>query len=1836
MATINKDRNKSITCSIRGANFGCAVNKILNKLRMSLLVGIFILIFMSGVVSACDYYCSSCDDCKTQMNDAPAGKIICLTQNITTPPSTTECIYHPTNFNNKIFDCQGYKITCRGGRSGIYLDGNTGNTIKNCVITECSSGIHLSWSSTSNTLIDNMLISNSEGGIHLRDGSDNNNVVNNILNENNWGIGLANVTHNNIVNNIINSNDEGILLEISFNNTIFNNTMTQNTEGILAVRSSSNNNIINNTINSNGYGIYLCDNSSYNNISGNKILNNYESGVNIYNCTSNNLIKNKISSNKIGIYSQDSVSIINSNIVCNKNSDFNSSDWLSSSGDNNTCDLSNGWNDINNTGCSVSCQIYCFDYDGDGYNGVTTDCPRGQDCNDYNPLINPNATESPCNGIDENCDGIDGETTEVWNKTFGGNGTDALFSIQKTTDGGYIIAGTTNSYSADGNNDIYLVKLNASGDKIWEKTIDVMDNTCNDVYFSSVIQTSDEEYIIAGQTFKITSDCNGSSRSGSDYRYWVKTNSSGDKVWIKTSKCESGVCYGSFPENVVQQTTDGYIILTGTGDNYIYIYLIKTDASGNQQSTKALHQNENVKEIGYSLQQTSDGGYIITGRKYINRRCVYLVKMDSSLNEQWSKTFCTGSGDSEGRSVRQTSDGGYIIAGYKEGSGDNYGDIYLLKTDSSGNTVWEKTFGRSNWDGGYSVQQTSDGGYIVTGYTNDGRNHIYLIKTDSSGNKLWEKISDNGGGRYVQETTNKNYVVVGGDGLVIEYSHCRHDCIDADNDTYFAYDSENCSMGSDCNDSNSNIHLKAVEICSNGIDEDCNGSDLQCGQCQDNDGDGYGVCPNCNTTNNCTYNGNDCDDTASGIHPDAREIYCNGVDENCDGIDECNCTDNDGDNFYAMALKCPMGNDCNDNDANIHPGADEIYCNRIDENCDGIDECYCADNDGDGSYPRTLKCLVGSDCDDNDKNRFPGAPEIICNGIDEDCDTKDRCNCIDADYDGYGVCPDCGTSHGCEYNGNDCDDNNINIHPGVNEIYCNGVDENCNGKDDCIKYDNDNDGYYGRTPIYPGGGDCNDNYASINPGADEICGDNVDNDCNGEVDKDEMCIANICTSDKSCSNGEECINGVCDCPHGEITVKGVTICDPVGVPTDTPCTAGWPAHLGDTIWSGNEYNSACDVFEANRTNQEYNLLSYAEKARDCCIAKVEGGSTSRCHKYLEKAVKDSGLIIQPIFYNVSDVNYNNLKRCIGLYEIYGNGPGKEYLQGYYQKEIDCGTPKYPRWGGCFEHHDAKYCACNISCYDGEHANTGYLYCQGVVGQPDGWANDTFLNFNSCTMSDLPAHASIDIISTGTCCDYSIALVTLLRMSGYKRNEIYGVDAPGHCYNVVKFPEDKKWTIVDTVNNGLSMSSTMGDWDWHWTIDGYGDVGHCDYELDDTIEGKWCPNDNGNGICPSPNEVHNCDVKEGRTNGNYRSGSFNSPLDNHICSNCAQSLTTTSKENIEVTRSVDESIYLGEIIAMNITIENKNNYPVDITIKEDVKGAEVYQNLFIPQGISGSGVRPPYISFNDTLSANGVKSFVYRIKPLGVGDYVHSSTEIYTSNASLYLDPQTTEIKCVSNGVCDGDTGENYITCPQDCWSGAEDGICNPITDEQCDLDCVNGSDPDCCKSSTIQLKTGWNLVSFPLIIENNAISEVLSSIDGKYERAIRFNDTSKQYENYQPSPFPAPANDFNTIENWRGYWISATEDCNLTVYCANPYVKNIDIVEDWNLIGPTLLGSRNISNALSSIDGKYERVLRFNSTSKQYENYQPPPFPVNANDFNTIESRLGYWISATDNTTLIL
>ncbi|MHC4693008.1 MAG: hypothetical protein ACYS67_09710 [Planctomycetota bacterium] len=333
-----------------------------------------------------------------------------------------------------------------------------------------------------------------------------------------------------------------------------------------------------------------------------------------------------------------------------------------------------------------------------------------------------------------------------WQKNFGGSNTEYGESIQQTTDGGYIITGYTDSYGA-GSWDIYLIKTDPNGSFQWQKTFGGTDE--ERAY--SVQQTSDGGYIIVGYT--------ASYGAGRIDVFLVKTDPNGDSQWQKTFGGTSSDWGKS-----VQQTFDGGYIIAGTTHSFdppsLYVYLVKTDPNGDSQWQKTFSGS-----FGNSVQQTSDFGYIIAG---VSNSDVYLVKTDPNGKMQWQNRY-GGSETDWGYSVQQASDGGYIVAGYRSSyfSGAN---IYLIKTNPNLTLQWQKSFGGSDYDEGHSVQQTSDGGYIVAGrswsYSSGNFSCVYIVKTDPNGNSQWQKTLAFGANTYeeyqsVQQTTDGGYVIAG-------------------------------------------------------------------------------------------------------------------------------------------------------------------------------------------------------------------------------------------------------------------------------------------------------------------------------------------------------------------------------------------------------------------------------------------------------------------------------------------------------------------------------------------------------------------------------------------------------------------------------------------------------------------------------------------------------------------------------------------------------------------------------------------------------------------------------------------------------------------------------------------------------------------------------------------------------------------------------------------------------------------------------------------------------------------------------------------------------------------
>ena len=324
----------------------------------------------------------------------------------------------------------------------------------------------------------------------------------------------------------------------------------------------------------------------------------------------------------------------------------------------------------------------------------------------------------------------------------------------------------TDSHSWSASN-TYLVRAQArnaaGGSSDWSKPLSV---NIADVWTATFGGTADDEgygvahsadggYVVVGRT--------SSFGAGSDDIYIVKADASGKQVWTETSGgTGSDVGYSVAP------TSDGGYIITGVSWTVFIgtkVCLLKLDGSGNEVGAGTI--GGDGVDIGRSVAQTTDGGYIVAGETDSygsGERDVYLIKADAGCHELWHKVF-GGPYMDVGRSVAQTSDGGYVVLGETDTSGAGVPVIYLVRTDTSGNKVWAKTFDGGGANHGYSVQPTSDGGFIIAGQTaGGGGGYVYLIKTDADGNKLWAKTLGRGQsdiGRSVRQTSDGGYVIAG-------------------------------------------------------------------------------------------------------------------------------------------------------------------------------------------------------------------------------------------------------------------------------------------------------------------------------------------------------------------------------------------------------------------------------------------------------------------------------------------------------------------------------------------------------------------------------------------------------------------------------------------------------------------------------------------------------------------------------------------------------------------------------------------------------------------------------------------------------------------------------------------------------------------------------------------------------------------------------------------------------------------------------------------------------------------------------------------------------------------
>jgi len=313
---------------------------------------------------------------------------------------------------------------------------------------------------------------------------------------------------------------------------------------------------------------------------------------------------------------------------------------------------------------------------------------------------------------------IDAYGSVEWDKTFGGPELDGARSVQQTSDGGYIAVGVTHSLSDRWYGDCWLIKTDANGNMLWNKTYG--GPSWEDA--TSVQQTSDGGYIVAGGT---------ASFGAGSFDYWlIKTDANGNMLWNKT--------YGgddTDAANYVQQTSDGGYVMVGSADSFKTgmfdgeIWLVKTDEYGNVSWSWLSGWPD--WDFAYSAKQTEDEGYIIAGTRfssYDTRYDFWLIKIDANGTLEWDEVYARpGRNEDVAYSVQQTTDGGYIVAG-------GWGNFWIVKTDASGNMEWNKSFGGVEGESAYCIRQTNDDGYIAAGNTEsfgfgrEGSRDAWLVK----------------------------------------------------------------------------------------------------------------------------------------------------------------------------------------------------------------------------------------------------------------------------------------------------------------------------------------------------------------------------------------------------------------------------------------------------------------------------------------------------------------------------------------------------------------------------------------------------------------------------------------------------------------------------------------------------------------------------------------------------------------------------------------------------------------------------------------------------------------------------------------------------------------------------------------------------------------------------------------------------------------------------------------------------------------------------------------------------------------------------------------------------
>lgn len=342
------------------------------------------------------------------------------------------------------------------------------------------------------------------------------------------------------------------------------------------------------------------------------------------------------------------------------------------------------------------------------------------------------------------------EPVITWTRAFGSNQIEQGQSVALTSDGGYLIAGYTQNMTP-GSADFCLLATDAKGDSLWSR---VWGNSAEDIGMSIVADGSGG-YLLVGMT--------ESEATGIDEIYMARIDGAGGTVWEKTLSPGER----QWAMSVAKTNDSGFVLAGGlyTSDPHhrSWAYLVRINSQGDTLWTRKYAKAS--AEVATSVISVRDGGYVLAGASSngYNRYDGYLVKTDAIGDTVWTRTF-GGAEEDIVNSVTETVDGSYVAVGHTVSSGAGSKDIWVVKFSSTGELIWERTFGEANWDHGRSVAATPDGGCIVVGTLFSNGREVYLIKLDAAGDSLWTQLHGVSGGEFgmaVALTPDGGYIVAG-------------------------------------------------------------------------------------------------------------------------------------------------------------------------------------------------------------------------------------------------------------------------------------------------------------------------------------------------------------------------------------------------------------------------------------------------------------------------------------------------------------------------------------------------------------------------------------------------------------------------------------------------------------------------------------------------------------------------------------------------------------------------------------------------------------------------------------------------------------------------------------------------------------------------------------------------------------------------------------------------------------------------------------------------------------------------------------------------------------------